>query len=74
MRAFLEYRMKQEGVTRADLQQLLGVSEKTIRNKLSGETDFTWGEVKAIRNKFFPRDDFIELFSQSQPASSANVD
>jgi len=58
--------MKQEGVTRADIQKLLGVSEKTVRNKLSGETDFTWEEVRKIRNKFFPKDDFIKLFEQTE--------
>lgn len=65
MRAFLEYRMRQEHVSKSDIQKLLGVSEKTVRNKFSGETDFTWGEVKAIRNAFFPKDDFEKLFEQS---------
>lgn len=65
MRAYLEYRMKQEGITRADLQELLSVSEKTIRNKLSGETDFTWEEVRAVRNTYFPNDDFVQLFEQT---------
>ena len=58
--------MKQENVSRADIQNLLGVSEKTVRNKLSGETDFTWGEVREIRNKFFPKDDFNKLFEQTE--------
>lgn len=66
MRAYLEYRMKQENISRADIQNLLGVSEKTVRNKLSGETDFTWGEVRKIRNKFFPKDDFNKLFEQTE--------
>ena len=66
MRAYLEYRMKQEGVTKADIQRLLNVSEKTVRNKMSGKTDFTWGEVQAIRNEFFPDDDFVKLFEQSE--------
>ena len=61
MRAYLEYRMKQEKVSK----ELLGVSEKTVRNKLSGKTDFTWSEVKLIRNRFFPNDDFEKLFEQS---------
>lgn len=65
MRAYLEYRMKQEKVSREDIRKLLRVSEKTVRNKLSGKTDFTWGEVKLIRNKFFPKDDFEKLFEQS---------
>lgn len=57
--------MKQEGVTRNDLQKLLHVSEKTIRNKLSGETDFTWEEVRMVRNTYFPNDDFVQLFEQT---------
>lgn len=70
MRAYLEYRMKQEGVSRTDIQALLNVSEKTVRNKLSGETDFTWSEVRAIRTKYFPKDDFIKLFEQSEPSTT----
>lgn len=65
MRAYLEYRMKQENVSRADIQELLGVSEKTVRNKISGETDFTWEEARKVRNNFFPKDDFNELFEQT---------
>ena len=65
MLAYLEYRMKQEHVTRSDIQRLLGVSEKTVRNKFSGETSFTWEEVRLIRNTFFPKDDFENLFEQS---------
>lgn len=66
MRAYLEYRMKQEGVARVDIQKLLKVSEKTVRNKISGETDFTWEEAKKIRKTFFPDDDFIKLFEQTE--------
>lgn len=62
MKAYLEYRMKQEGVTKNDLKNLLQVSEKTISNKLSGKTDFTWKEVRTIRNKYFANDDFERLF------------
>ncbi|MHC1722775.1 MAG: transcriptional regulator [Aminipila sp.] len=63
MRAFLEYRMKVEHVSKQDIQTLIGVSEKTLRNKLMGLTDFTWSEAKKIKNEFFPRDDYDELFS-----------
>ena len=65
MRSYLKYRMEEEGVTRIDIQNLLGVSEKTVRNKLNGNTDFTWEEVRKIRNKYFPNDDFAKLFAQS---------
>lgn len=62
MRAYLEYRMSQENVSRADIQAALGVSEKTVRNKISGVTDFSWEEARKIKNKFFPKDDFDSLF------------
>ena len=65
MLAYLEYRMKQEHISKSDIQGLLGVSEKTVRNKFSGETSFTWEEVRLIRNAFFPKDDFEKLFEQS---------
>lgn len=65
MRAYLEYRMKQENVSKNDIQKLLGVSEKTVRNKLKGHTDFTWEEARKIRNGFFEKDDFVKLFEQS---------
>lgn len=50
----LEAEMKRFGVTNADMQNLLGVSERTVRNKLSGETDFTYPEALKIRDTFFP--------------------
>ena len=39
-RAYLEYMMKIKGVSKEDLSAEIGVSDKTIRNKLTGETDF----------------------------------
>lgn len=67
MRTYLVYRMKTEGVSNADIQSLLNVSEKTVRNKLAGKTDFTWEEARKIRNKFFQNDDFNELFENVEP-------
>jgi transcriptional antiterminator len=45
--------MVRYGVTNADLQKVLGCSEKTVRNKLSGETEFSFPETIKIRNRFF---------------------
>ncbi|QHI72870.1 XRE family transcriptional regulator [Aminipila terrae] len=56
--------MQTKNVTRADLLELLNVSEKTLRNKISGTTDFTWSEAKKIRNTFFPDQDYDKLFEQ----------
>lgn len=37
-----------------DLKNLLGCSDRTVTNKLTGETDFTIPEALKIRETFFP--------------------
>lgn len=69
MLIYLEHRMKQEKVSREDIRKLLGVSEKTVRNKLSGRTDLTWNEARKIRRTFFPADDYEKLFELSKTKS-----
>lgn len=46
-----------------DIQYCLGCSEKTVRNKISEETDFTFPEVIKIRNTFFKGMTLEYLFS-----------
>lgn len=38
------------GITIAQIAQAIGISEKSMRNKINGETDFTFPEAQAIRN------------------------
>jgi len=45
--------MVRYGVTNNDLQKILGCSEKTVQNKLSGKTEFTVPEAIKIRNYYF---------------------
>ena len=45
--------MTRYGVSKYDIQKLLGCSETTIRNKLSGETEFTILEAFKIRDFYF---------------------
>lgn len=61
-RAYLEYMMKIKGVSKEDLSAEIGVSDKTIRNKLTGETDFFWSECEKIRRKYFPEQQYEKLF------------
>ena len=46
--------MSRYGVKNKDLSTLLSVTERTITNKLSGETEFTVQEALSIRDAFFP--------------------
>lgn len=50
----IENEMPRFNVTYFDIQRVLDCSEKTVRNKLNGVTDFTYSEVKRLRDELFP--------------------
>ena len=50
----LSAEMVRFGVGIADLQHILNCTDKTVRNKLSGATEFSVNEAFAIRDSFFP--------------------
>ena len=50
----LQAEMKRHGIRNAQIQRVLGCSEKTARNKMSGVTQFTVEEAITIRDAFFP--------------------
>ncbi|PRR77648.1 hypothetical protein CLLI_22120 [Clostridium liquoris] len=54
-----------KGLNRKKLAEKIGVSEKTLRNKLNGKTDFTWSEVKKIRDIVAPEYTLEKLFEKS---------
>lgn len=70
----LEAEMARNNVRNEDIAKAIKKDERTIRNKRSGVTDFTWNETLIIRNVFFPSLQLEYLFEQSQQTSSANVD
>lgn len=49
----LKAEMTRKGVNVLALQKVLDCSEKTVRNKINGVTEFTIGEAIKIRNKYF---------------------
>lgn len=51
-------------VKNADIAKLLGVSTKTVSNKLDGRTEFTLSEVKKIAS-IFPNVSISYLFDES---------
>lgn len=64
---FLEEYAHRRGVKKKDIAQLLGVSPKTIWNKLRGANDFTLGEAIKIKNRFFPDMPIEEIFKREVP-------
>ncbi len=64
----LKAEMQRNGLTVKDIMNAIGCSEKTARNKINGETDFTYSEAECVRNKLFPgmRMEYL-FFSQRKP-------
>lgn len=50
----LSAEMIRSGVRNSDLCLILNCTDKTIRNKLSGATEFSVKEAMRIRDTFFP--------------------
>lgn len=42
----------ERGITQAQLAKLLGLSEKSLSNKMLGQHEFTWAEIKALCQLF----------------------
>lgn len=58
--------MVKKDLTIAKLASLIGVSEKTLRNKIHGETEFTWPEICEIHRLVNPKMSKDELFSKEE--------
>ena len=57
--------LKNKGITYRAVADLIGCSEKSVRNKMSGTTDFTLNEVFLINENMFPEYELKYLFKRS---------
>ena len=53
------------GIKKKVIADRLGITERTLYNKLTGEASFTWEEVSAIVKWFFPDFDPNTLFAKA---------
>ena len=51
-----------------ELAEKIGVTEKTLRNKINGVSDFTWPEACAIRDIVSPEAKMEDLFKTDTEA------
>ncbi len=61
----LSAEMARYGVTNADIQRLLSCTDKTVRNKIGGMSEFSISEAFKIRDTFFPSLRVEYLFSSA---------
>lgn len=66
----LKAEMKRYGVSIFDLSKAIDATEKTVRNKLDGETTFTIKEAFTIRDEFFSGMRLEYLFAQADSAAN----
>lgn len=63
----LEHKMREKKITRTDIACLLGRSERTVHEKMSGERKFTLQEAFMIRDGLFPLESLDDLFGNPGP-------
>lgn len=62
----IELVRKEKNVSLVDIADLLGVRYQTVRSKINGDSDFTFGETVVIKKTFFPEYELEYLFSEHQ--------
>lgn len=65
----LQTALCQKGITIKSLANFLQVTEKTVRSKIQGKTEFTLSEVKKINTYLFPEYAFDYLFKPNSEES-----
>lgn len=50
----LKAEMARRNISINEISNVLGVSEKTVRNYLNGKSKISWFDVIKIQNSFFP--------------------
>ena len=61
--------MKAKGISALAIANLIGTTEKTVNNKINGDSDFTLPEALKIRENLFPEFDLCYLYKPDAEAA-----
>lgn len=61
----LKAEMSRNGLKGKDLAQTLKLGEKTFSKKMTGKAEFTLGQARTIKSRFFPSLSLDYLFEDS---------
>lgn len=62
----LRYALTTKGITMKSYAEFLGVTEKTLQNKMNGVTDFSFPEVEKTLRFLFPEYNLSYLFAKEE--------
>lgn len=68
----LKQALDARGITQKSCAELLGITEKTLYNKMVGASEFTYNEVKRLR-AFLPEYNIDYLLAEDQGGVTAIV-
>lgn len=57
--------MAKKGTKKKAVASALGISQRTLYNKMAGAVPFTWPEVQTIHSVFFPSVSLDVLFARA---------
>lgn len=69
----LRAEMKRNGLNSVKLAAAIGKSEKAVRDKIAGRTNFNVFEAMSIRDKFFPNMTLEYLFARCENSDSSGT-
>lgn len=61
--ATLAARIAERGIKKSAIASAVGITPRTLYNKIQGHGEFTWREVNVIRTRFFPDISLDTLFA-----------
>ena len=66
-KAYLNYVIARAGLKKKELAERIGMSDRTLRDKISGRTEFNITEMNAIRQELkLPIDELEKIFFSCQ--------
>lgn len=60
-----EDKISERGIKKKAIASAINVSYRTLKNKMAGDTAFTWDEVCTIQARFLPDMELKEIFSRT---------
>ena len=64
MYLILRGEMVKKKITIYKLAEMINISEKSLRNKINGDTEFTWSEIQKVHRIVNPEMSKDELFKR----------